>query len=418
MAYDFPQSPANGTTANNGTASYRYDGVKWVAVGTTPSPYVAKSGDVMTGALTLPGNAASALQAVPLQQVPVKASTVPVMNGTATIGALTTWAAADHIHPTDTSRAPATGSTAYVAKGGDTMTGLLTVPSFTANTSDGFNITTTANNWPIIRYNNHRRWYAGGANDGSFCIQDDTAGRRMLTLDANGNVTTPALYATYLSSSGDITAAQQISVNGQYGIRFGSNTWFRFAWDGNFVNTQLDGGTWINLATTTWVSNNYVTRRICYQLGLDYSTNWYYGSTDGGSWFYARVEFITCDERIKKDIAPTKVDALATLCALPVEEWTTKPEVVEWFKLNKDDETKQRLADNAFVRIGITAQRAKEVDPGLVYVADQSKPIEGKPEGSPLPDDLLQCDSASFMPYFVRAIQQLNDKIAALEARL
>lgn len=77
--------------------------------------YVALGGSTMTGALTLSGNAASALQAVPLQQVPVASSTTPAMDGTATIGAGTTWARADHIHPTDTSRASSAAVAAAAA---------------------------------------------------------------------------------------------------------------------------------------------------------------------------------------------------------------------------------------------------------------------------------------------------------------
>ena len=41
--------------------------------------------------------------------LPVASSTTPVMDGTAAVGTGTTWARADHVHPTDTSRAPATG---------------------------------------------------------------------------------------------------------------------------------------------------------------------------------------------------------------------------------------------------------------------------------------------------------------------
>jgi hypothetical protein len=38
--------------------------------------------------------------------VPVASSTTPIMDGTAAVGTGTTWARADHVHPTDTSRAP------------------------------------------------------------------------------------------------------------------------------------------------------------------------------------------------------------------------------------------------------------------------------------------------------------------------
>jgi hypothetical protein len=83
-----------------------------VTLAAADARYVALGGSVMTGALTLSGNAASALQAVPLQQVPVASSTTPAMDGTATVGAGTTWAKADHIHPTDTSRASVASVTA------------------------------------------------------------------------------------------------------------------------------------------------------------------------------------------------------------------------------------------------------------------------------------------------------------------
>jgi hypothetical protein len=45
--------------------------------------------------------------------VPVAASTPPVMSGTAAVGAGTTWARADHVHPSDTSRYAATNPSGY-----------------------------------------------------------------------------------------------------------------------------------------------------------------------------------------------------------------------------------------------------------------------------------------------------------------
>lgn len=104
---------------------------------------------------------------------------------------------------------------------------------------------------------------------------------------------------------------------------------------------------------------------------------------------------------------------------MPVEEWRTRPEVLTWMGRPYARDVRQRImSDGAYTKIGITAQRAQEVDPGLVYVADQSKPIEGKPRGSPLPDDMLQCAPLTFVPYLVRAVQQLADQVEALQAEL
>ena len=110
-----------GMTVNNGDRIIWAAGLsQWqilrnagVTLAAADARYVALAGSTMTGALTLPGNAASALQAVPLQQVPVASSTTPIMDGTATIGVGTTWARADHTHPTDTSRYAASNPSGY-----------------------------------------------------------------------------------------------------------------------------------------------------------------------------------------------------------------------------------------------------------------------------------------------------------------
>jgi hypothetical protein len=67
MAFDFPASPAIGTVyPATGTPLYQWDGSVWNSV--TPS-FVLKSGDTMTGPLTLPSDPASTLQAATKQYV-------------------------------------------------------------------------------------------------------------------------------------------------------------------------------------------------------------------------------------------------------------------------------------------------------------------------------------------------------------
>lgn len=71
------------------------------------------AGGTLTGALILAADPATALGAATKQYVdgliptvPAASSTLPLMDGTAAVGTGTTWARADHIHPSDTSRAP------------------------------------------------------------------------------------------------------------------------------------------------------------------------------------------------------------------------------------------------------------------------------------------------------------------------
>lgn len=68
--FDFPNPPltVGQQVTGPGGAVYQWDGTKWAALGGSAT-YVNKGGDTMTGALVLPGNASSALQAVPLQQL-------------------------------------------------------------------------------------------------------------------------------------------------------------------------------------------------------------------------------------------------------------------------------------------------------------------------------------------------------------
>jgi len=67
MAFDFPTSPTIGQlyppTVTGGAAQYKWDGSAWVAVG-SPANYLAKSGDIMTGLLTLSGPPTASLHAV------------------------------------------------------------------------------------------------------------------------------------------------------------------------------------------------------------------------------------------------------------------------------------------------------------------------------------------------------------------
>ena len=70
-AFDFPPTPAVGTlypaVAEVGKPQYRWNGSEWTAATFDPAGYVRKSGDAMTGALSLSGDPTQALHAVPKQ---------------------------------------------------------------------------------------------------------------------------------------------------------------------------------------------------------------------------------------------------------------------------------------------------------------------------------------------------------------
>ena len=91
--------------------------------------------------------------------LPIASSTTPVMDGTAAVGTGTTWARADHKHPSDTSKYDASNPSsfqtaaqvttslgAYLPKAGGTLTGALFGTAFTASGAiGGASISSTAN---------------------------------------------------------------------------------------------------------------------------------------------------------------------------------------------------------------------------------------------------------------------------------
>lgn len=94
--------------------------------------------------------------------VPVASSTTPAMNGAAAVGAGTTWARADHVHPTDTTLLP---------KVGGTLTGPLSATSatFSGNVqASGFFVDLPAGSEKLIygRSSGVQRW-ALSLGDGS-----------------------------------------------------------------------------------------------------------------------------------------------------------------------------------------------------------------------------------------------------------
>jgi hypothetical protein len=97
--------------ASSGAARLRYMN------GATELLSISDAGAVTVGSLSASGTVSGAgftslLAPYALTtNVPVGSGSTPVMDGTAAAGTATTWARADHVHPTDTSRAPAASPT-------------------------------------------------------------------------------------------------------------------------------------------------------------------------------------------------------------------------------------------------------------------------------------------------------------------
>jgi len=117
-----------GQTVNNGDRIIWAAGISQWQILRSPSPNVASfntrtgavtlsSGDVTTALTYTPYNATNPSGYQTAAQVtavlPAASSTTPAMDGTAAVGTGTTWARADHVHPTDTSRYAASNPSGY-----------------------------------------------------------------------------------------------------------------------------------------------------------------------------------------------------------------------------------------------------------------------------------------------------------------
>lgn len=158
-----------------------------------------------------------------------------------------------------------------------------------------------------------------------------------------------------------------------------------------------------------------------YNAGLEVGgggpTNWVYSGTDGTTWFYCHVDITASDERIKSNIAQSEIDALGLLSQVQVSQFDIKPEAAAWCQsVGKEPEERTQMmrdAQPAHVGIGFVAQQVKDLIPEAVFCAHQ----RGLSPDGPLPDDLLTINQQMFVPYLVRAVQQLQARVEALEGR-
>lgn len=120
------------------------------------------------------------------------------------------------------------------------------------------------------------------------------------------------------------------------------------------------------------------------------------------------------DIRIKENIVNTEVDALAALRAVPVRQYNVKAEYAAYFAgVGKSDKERARLfadAKPAHVPIGLITQEILPHIPEAVHVQ-----TSGDNPGSPLPSDAQRLRLDQFVPYLVKAIQELDGRIVALE---
>jgi hypothetical protein len=259
---------------------------------------------------------------------------------------------------------------------------------------------------------NVREWSCGVVPSGNFAIADESGAATILQLFAGGGGQLTGTLActgalTCSSMSGGVGGGGTLATTNGHAIVFG--------WATQYTNT-----------ITAYVDSTSSAYALCTQNNAQVFG--YVGGTGGpttitlngqdlnGTLYGIYVDAVS-DARIKQNIAPTEVDALATLLNIPVTQFDIKAEAAAWLGAVGQTPERQREAVRApdiapaHVAIGMVAQEVQQVIPEAVNVLVNPDP----PEGSPLPPDMHTLIDASFTPYLVRAIQQLTARVAALE---
>jgi hypothetical protein len=378
---------------------------------------------------------------------PQPASTTPAMNGTAAVGTSDTYAHADHVHPTDTSRAPLANPTftGTVTLGNLTVTGAISgyatqswcnstfkaIGAYTPNQSVDTNANPTFWNTTVggtlsatnsgathqfsavtasgnlvggyVRStgsmmcdsgtfyvaNNLNYYLARNGTDGAWRFVEN--GTTNCTIDAGGSLTT----RTNISSGGQIWSGSDVIARTTVYIAYNSNS-------SHFITSNGSGQYW-NYNSGGWklywsISNGDL---LFYQS----DGNWrWWSAADGfhimGNCFAANVS----DERCKKNIQPYKRGLRDLVNLKPIS-----------FQYNGQGTS----CDSGRVHHGLSAQHSRGFIPECVAETELGPVDPTQPDAKDhrLPGQ-LSLDPAPLTFALINAVKELNDRVTALETQV
>jgi hypothetical protein len=290
--------------------------------------------------------------------LPVASSTAPLMDGAVAIGTGTTWARADHVHASDTSRAPTASPT---------FTGTVNVGTTAAGGGTILHVNAPTTQDCYLGFAGARSWAVGtqysGADPGEFIIYDNTAAQYRLQIGSAG-----ALTIGNTSSGG----GTQMTINAPaaqdcYLEWVGARTWQ--------LGPQAAGG---NLGR--FILYDTVAPRFGIIVGTD-------GSCQNTTGTWTAVS----DRRVKRDVAVYERGLDAVLRLTPIT-----------FCYNGLGGT----ADDGTVQYGFEAEAVAEIMPELVgdFMTEE--------------ETFATVDPTRSIYAVINAIKELAAQNAALEARI
>jgi cytoskeletal protein CcmA (bactofilin family) len=205
------------------------------------------------------------------------------------------------------------------------------------------------------------------------------------SLSSSGNISCASL-----QSNGDISShSNQIYIQNN-GIQYFGGQAIAFDWVG-----AGDLELFVNRSLVAYVPVSPSLRLVQAEQVSGGPTNWAMDFYDTSGTLYRCLCDAVSDVRLKKNIHDTKIDALAAILATPVREF-------EWKKEH------QTLYGEQPIAIGLVAQEVKASMPDVVVVQDKAL-------GKHLPEDMHWLNLPGMVPYLIRAMQQLEARVAELE---
>jgi Chaperone of endosialidase len=313
-----------------------------------------------------------------------------------------------------------TGIGGYLPITGGTLTGNLTAVAINATNSFNCTVPNGGNALYYSQVTGTRQWYAGCISNGSYWINDVTAGAgARLIIDLAGNTTVAQSLAVGgnltvtggttitagLTVGSNLTVSAPADFNSTIGVHATSgsdNALYRFYAAGNVSKGYIG---WLNSAPNALVWQNVIAAQA---LNLQADGSFYYSGgggaaikTGGGSW--AAVS----DERIK-NVLGNYTSSLDKVLQLRPITYTYKGNDTQAKDLPSPH---QSVAEEARPYVGLVAQELEKVFPEMVDA------VEGFIDGEPVAD-LRRVDTSALVYALVNAVKELSAKVVALEAKV
>ena len=323
--------------------------------------------------------------------VPAASTAAPIMDGTAAAGTGTTWARADHVHPSDTSRLPLAGGTltgALTVTNTATITSAAGAATLVLQSPAGQNIGVNANRAGLgrwaLRLGNATA--EGGSNAGSD-VQLDAFSDAGVYLNSPIIIKRASGVATFANTP-VVPSLQIVNAAGTTRSLYGATgTGAGTRWSMQMGDSAAETGSNVG---SDWNLYSYADAG-------GYLNQPIYAKRSTGVVTFSQPIVNGSDRRLKEDVQPI-VDALAKVQALTGVSY-------------------RMIGGDGARHVGLIAQDVQSTVPEVVF--EGGPQLAAGTDGKPVAqsgDPMLGVAYGNLVAVLIEAVKELSAKVAALEA--